>query len=362
MLLAVTVTTAVAVGEQITEISPLRHARLEEAVESLVPGPDSGFRFLVLGDQRAIPDGERRDLVWAMDSTARATPRVLFFIDTGDIVGDGRRPDQFGKLSELIAPLARLPYLVGVGNHEVSNNRTGDARAHLAAFLAPLDSALEPHRLYYRKDIGPVRFLFLETSDLVYGDRGDREGDTSAPAGSRAMEQLEWLAAELGDSGASRPPVTVVVMHHPFVQSSKKHLAQARALWHYQHDGRTLPDLFADGGVTLVLTGHTHTYERFTMTRADGRAITVINVSGRPRPSFLFFGAGARRARDLSGHEREWLEEKGWTLDGWTVVQDEAMTEDESNQYALVEVSSTGAFKLTTHRLGYAAGTPSAIP
>lgn len=341
---------------QAAVVAPPPHPRLETALAALDPGADSGFRFLVLGDQRAIPDDERRALVRAMDSTARSTPRVLFFLDTGDIIDDGRRPEQFAMLSQLVAPLARLPFLLGVGNHEVSNNGPGSARANLARYLQAVDSSLTPTRLYYRKDIGPARFLFLDTSDLVYGDRGDREGDTAPVPGSRGEAQLRWLAAELADSSSTRPAVTVVVMHHPLVQSSSKHRQQARSLWHYRHDGRALPDLFADGRVDLVLSGHTHTYERFTLTRVDGRRFVVLNVSGRPRPSFLFFGAGARRARDLRGREREWLAAQGWSLANWTVIQNEAMTDDEANQFVTIDVSPAGSLLATVHWLGSGPG------
>jgi len=349
---------AVAADRQADGVAPLPNPSLETAITTLHPIVDSGFRFFVLGDQRAIPDDERRALVHAMDSVARRTPRVLFFLDTGDIIDDGRRPEQFRMLSQLMAPVARLPFLLGVGNHEVSNNRPGAARANLAAYLTPVDSTLAPARLYYQKRVGPVRLLFLDTSDLVYGDRGDQEGDTVAAPGSRADSQLEWLEAQLADSSANRPIRTIVVMHHPFVQSSSKHRAEAIALWRYRHAGRLLPDLLADGRVDLVLSGHTHTFERFTLTRSDGRQLVVMNVSGRPRPSFLFFGAGARRAHDIRGSEEGWLFEHGWALDGWTVSQNDVMTEREANQFVMVDVLATGELSATVHWLGRDAGAP----
>jgi len=341
-----------AASQQADTVAPLPNPPLETALAALHPGADSGFRFFVLGDQRAIPDDERRALARAMDSTASSTPRVLFFLDTGDIIDDGRRAEQFGMLSRLIAPVARLPFLLGVGNHEVSNNRPGSARASLASYLRPVDPSLTPNRLYYRKDVGPARFLFLDSNDLVYGDRGDREGDTAPLPGSRGETQLDWLARQLADSSPTRPRVTIVAMHHPLVQSSSKHRQQARSLWRYRYHGRTLADLFADGRVVLVLAAHTHSYERCTLTRADGRHFVVLNVSGRPRPSFLCFGAGARRAHDLEGREHEWLTAQGWSLDDWTVTQDEVMTDNEANQFVMIDVDATGGLAATVHWLG----------
>ena len=44
-----------------------------------------------------------------------------------------------------------------------------------------------------------------------------------------------------------------------------------------------------EGGVDLVICGHTHTYERFRLRRGE-RELSLINLSGRPQNSFLFFG------------------------------------------------------------------------
>jgi hypothetical protein len=138
----------------------------------------------------------------------------------------------------------------------------------------------------------------------------------------------------------------VVCLHHPFLQSSAKHLEQARKMWTFAYGERTLPDILLDGGTDLVLTGHTHTYERFRVTRSDGRSLHLVNLSGRPRNAFLWIGASERRARDLRGREARWLRERGWpALTGWTIVQEDAMTGDEANQFGVFTVS-TSAFTL----------------
>jgi hypothetical protein len=142
------------------------------------------------------------------------------------------------------------------------------------------------------------------------------------------------------------------VIHHPIIQSSRKHRAQARALWSYTYEGRTLPDILIDGNVDLVLTGHTHTYERFVLERADGRSLHLINISGRPRTDFLWFGASARRARDISGREIAWLADCGWTdLEDWSVTQEDAMVGGEANQFAIFNVSADGTLTMEMHFL-----------
>ena len=139
-------------------------------------------------------------------------------------------------------------------------------------------------------------------------------------------------------------------IHHPFLQSSKKHRSTARGLWNLRFEGRRLAELLADGGVDLVLTGHTHTYERFRLERDDGHVMHVVNVSGRPRTAFLWIGDGARRARDLRGEEREWFTDKGFRgLERWRIEQVEAMREDERNQFATIDVGADGQLSLQIH-------------
>ncbi len=333
-------------------VDTLDHPSLEERIAALSPGPETGYRFAVFGDQRALADGEWQALLRCLATVASADPRLLFVLDTGDIVWDGRHADQFHLLREILSPVRGLPYLVGVGNHEVRDNSSITARRNAAAFLRYLDDGISEERLYYRKEIGPASVLFLDSNDFVYGDSGAGGDAPCPPPRGRAARQLEWLVEELNggvppSSGSIDPLVTIVVMHHPFLQTSSKHADQARALWAYRHEGRALPDILADGGVDLVLVGHTHTYERFRLERADGRAMALVNVSGRPRASLLWIGDGARRARDIRGREARWLAGRGWTgLDRWRVTQEDVMARNESDQFALITVGADGGLVL----------------
>jgi hypothetical protein len=236
-----------------------------------------------------------------------------------------------------------------VGNHELDNNRPGPARRNTAAFLAPVDSTLRPNRLYYERTIGRVRFLFLDSNDFVYV--------RDAEIRKRRDEQLAWLVRALRRVPDRPGHPTVVVMHHPILQSSEKHRAQARALWSLRYQGRALPDILADGGVDLILTGHTHTYERFRATREDGKGFQIVNLSGRPRPSFLWFGDGKRRAQMIpSGGERYWLYDRGWRdMEKWEISQDEAMHEDDANQFALFRVEPDGGITMAVRFMNQSA-------
>ena len=312
--------------------------------------PAAGFCFASFGDQRALAGGEWQDLIGHISGLRCEGEPILFVLDTGDVVYNGAHGDQFDRLASILAPLDSIPYLVSVGNHEVDSNRSPLAREFLSAFLAPVCDEISPERFYYKKQIGPLRILFLDTSDLVYGDDGSAISPSTPERGSRAEAQLAWLSAELADS--SWTGSTAVAMHHPLIQSSKKHRDQARVLWSYRYEGRTLPDLLADGGVDLILSGHTHTYERFRLLRSDGREMQIVNLSGRPRTSFFWKGDGERKAKEIAGVEMSWLQERGWSdLDGWRIYQEDAMTKDAADQFGLFTVDPTGEIWLEMYFL-----------
>ena len=331
-------------------VAPLSHPSVETALAGLPGGPSGGFRFVAFGDQRAVADGEWQALMAAIAARAEGDARLLFMLDTGDIVNDGRHADQFALLADILAPAADLPYVVSVGNHELKDNRSPVARQNTAVCLAGLDADFGVGRMYYAKQLGRLRLLVLDSNDLVYGDDGSAKAVATPAPGSRAEAQWRWLVDQL-----ARPEpegvVTVVAMHHPIVQSSKKHREAASGLWNLRVDGRSLPELFLDGGVDLVLCGHTHTFEQFRLARG-GRAMHLINLSGRPRDSVLGWGAGARRARDILGRETERLADWGWKdLDGWTIDQVDAMTRDEADEFAVFDLPPEGPLSYTVHFL-----------
>ena len=190
---------------------------------------------------------------------------------------------------------------------------------------------LSANRLYYEKRVDGVRFLFLDTNDLVYDDADP----------DRARAQIQWLDGRLAEE--IRP--TVVLVHHPFIQSSKKHAGQAVALWNRRwDDGRTLPERLIEGGVDLVISGHVHSHEAFRIERG-GRTMWSLNASGMPNSASVLGWQpfkSARRPHDWQGKEAEKLHGAGYggvdpTSGEWTVAQIGWMREDE-NQFAAVTV------------------------
>jgi hypothetical protein len=283
-------------------------------------------------------------MVAVLAAQARRRGDLRFVMDTGDIVDDGRHRDQFAMLSEILRPLRDWPYLVAIGNHEVADNRPGLARLHTAQFLQRSEPTLTPERLYYTKQVGSLRLIFLDSNDLVYS----RDPATAR----RAEEQLAWLSARLAEPDRSPSARTILLLHHPFLQSSNMHLGHARMLWNLSIEGRLFAERLLDAGVDLVLAGHTHTFERFVLSRKDGRELHFVNLSGRPREAIFWFGAEDRRARDIRGRERAWLAERGFEgLGGVSIRQEDPMVEEEGNQFGLFTVRPDGGMDLEVHFL-----------
>ncbi len=337
-------------GSSDIPVAALEHRALAEAVAELPGGPEAGFRMAIFGDQRALADGEWQAIMAGIADRAKVDSRLLFMLDTGDVVFSGRHTDQFAMFAEILAPARDLPYLLSVGNHELKNNRDPAARENTAACLAHLDPAFSVQRMYYEKRIGRLRLLVLDSNDFIYGDDGEADAEDPLAAGSRGEAQWRWLEEALAEPEAPGQ-FTVVAIHHPFVQSSKMHRSAASALWNQRVDGHSLPELFLDGGVDLVLTGHTHTFEHFRLER-EGKSFDFINVSGRPRTAVLWFGASRRRARDMRGSELSELADHGWrNLDGWSISQVDAMLDDEANQFLILDLPAEGAPSYRVHYL-----------
>ena len=323
------------------QVEPLGHPAVDERIEALGIDPDAGFRFVAFGDQKNLWKDEFPRLIDQFRAEISGDD-LLFMLDTGDIVDDGSKADQFDELRSHLAPVAELPYLVGVGNHELQpeggNDKRTRAHRNTVAFLG--DGYTES-RMFFAKRIGPLRLLFLNTNDIpgVYPDLYRRDGGV----GARAAAQMRWLEEELREE--VHP--TIAIAHHPFVQSASKHRDHANALWNYPHadlGGRTLPEMLIDGGVDLVLTGHVHSYEVFRLER-NGRQMWSVNSSGRPTGLF----SGGRMPRDWQGREREQLDDKGFRarLDEWTVTQLDFMTGDtKRDQFAMVTVDAAGSMQI----------------
>ena len=318
-------------------VPTLAHPAFDVATEDLQPP----FRFAVFGDQKGLAKSGEWDAL--LRDLLSLDPPPAFLLDTGEIVENGVHQDQFSQLEQILSVVSHLPYLLAVGNHEIDDDDEV-AKGHVVEFLGGVigRDAFRVDQLYYAKTVGSLRLLILDSNDLVYPARGACRGRYLA--GDRGARQLRWLTDELATPWDG---YTVVALHHTLILSATKHENHARCLWngaYVAHGDRTLPEIMIDGGVDLVLTGHTHTYEVIRVSRG-GRAMLSVNVSGK--------SGGSRRARPVSDPKTAFAA-RGWDMSGWEGVSQGAVMPAGStvNQFGLVTVTADGGLECAIHHVG----------
>ena len=187
-----------------------------------------------------------------------------FVIHTGDVVynaGENTSPAEAFALKyfQPFAPLLhQLPIYAVPGNHEYAQDaRIDGVPYYYHVFPSLLDSGqVDPspskRRQYYAIVYQNIQFIFLD-SQVFFGEKGK-------------TEQEEWLDQRLQDD---QTKYSVVIMHVPLFTSSVIHPKDSqpvRQAWH---------DKFTGAGVPLVLSGHSHNYERLVV---DG--VTYVVTGG----------------------------------------------------------------------------------
>ncbi|MCX5655004.1 MAG: metallophosphoesterase family protein [Planctomycetota bacterium] len=172
--------------------------------------------FIAYGDTRTNPK-EHRAVAAAM---VRHDP--LFILHDGDLVASGGSLEMWGP--QFFTPLAdvidHIPIMVTLGNHE-------GAPANLLRFFDTPGG-----RTWYSFDCGPVHVSVLD----------DRQS---------SKDFLEWVVQDLA---ASKAPWKIVMYHAPTFNLEG----------HKSDTGRlTFLPLLEKYGVDVVVTGHSHLYERF---------------------------------------------------------------------------------------------------
>jgi hypothetical protein len=196
---------------------------LAAAVQVTLPnGPDS-LKFAVIGDsgtgtRSQVEIGQR------MAEARGAFPFELVLM-LGDNLYGSESPSSFRKkFEEPYKPLldAGVKFYAALGNH--------DEREQVNYKLFNMNG----QRYYsFKAPKEDVKFFALESD---YMDR----------------KQLDWLERELDNS---REDWKIVFMHHPIYSSGGRHGSDVALR-------EVLEPLFLKHGVTLVLAGHEHFYER----------------------------------------------------------------------------------------------------
>lgn len=175
----------------------------------------------------------------------------------GDIAWQAGTAEDYRLFRALMGPVADLPLVLGVGNH--------DRRGNMLAVLAERCGS-EPAWLAAVVEQPPNRFVVL-----------DSQIDPSAVGGEIGIDQLQWLRAVLEGSPSLR---TILFVHHPGVSLSEG-----------CRDFDALARLARNCGcVQAIVTGHDHA---FSLDRCGS-----VHLIGLPSSAFPFY----------SGTDCGWIE------------------------------------------------------
>ena len=196
-------------------------------------GPTS---FAVVSDTHVgAPDSVYTEFIRIMDEK-----QIKVIIHAGDAINNPGRTRQWGTFFQITGPDKILH--LAPGNHDIHGKNS------LAVYLKFFP------KLYYSFSDGDTHFILLNT---------ELPGEESRIAG----EQLEWLKVEL-----QRPfKYKFVILHEPPFPFVPGH-----ALDRYAEARDRLHSLFEQQGVSLVVSGHDHIYNR----SMKGGIIYVIAAGG----------------------------------------------------------------------------------
>lgn len=203
----------------------------------------------------------------AVDSLEARGQKVSAIINTGDLVKDGRFPNQWERFLTMVTPLAkRVPYFPIAGNHERTDSPEGLYNWHTATGL-PISS----DRLYYYFDSadGWVRFIALDSNPMT----DPKNYWTREVEVLYSDEQIDWLTKIMkGHTG----PALVFMHHPPFSLGFHRVEWQNDALLR-ERRARMVKALH-ESGLSVMAAGHEHAYERALLTCGD--AVLIVLVAG----------------------------------------------------------------------------------
>ena len=188
-----------------------------------LPNKEGSLKFGVLGD---FGTGDREQYQLA-EQMAKLHARFPFeiVVTVGDNLYGSERPQDFvNKFEAPYKPLldAKVKFYASLGNHDARE------QAHYKLFN------MDGKRYYtFKAPEEDVRFFALES-------------DYPTP------EQLSWLEKELQNSNEKWK---IPYFHHPLYSSGERHGSDLTLR-------KALEPLFIKYGVSVVLTGHDHFYER----------------------------------------------------------------------------------------------------
>ena len=192
----------------------------------------------IYGDSRTNHEIHRQ----IVEAIIKTEPEAVFHV--GDLVANGEDPKEWARFNEIAAPLtARAKLFPLLGNHDLGGTNFEDN------FELPGNE-----RWYCIERIGVLFVLLDDNSTLQPGS-----------------PQYRWLENVLREQGG-RAAFRVVMFHRPIFTTGKPMEDEAGIK-------DALMPLFARYGVSLVVNGHVHAYERL---RVKGIDFVITGGGGAP--------------------------------------------------------------------------------
>ncbi len=212
-----------------------------------VPGTDRPMRVWLLGDSGTANGGQRavRDAYYG-SPTYKFNDLVLLLGDNA--YNTGTDAEYQSALFDMYpAVLRQSPVWSCLGNHETAQVRTGvyPGVPYFDIFTFPTAAECGGYasgtERYFSWDFGNIHFISL---------------DVQTNNATLRADMLAWLDNDLA---ANTRRWTIAVWHHPpYTRGSHNSDTESQPTWAREN----LVPRLEDAGVDLVLTGHSHCYER----------------------------------------------------------------------------------------------------
>jgi hypothetical protein len=229
-------------------------ASLWAAIAITLPNAPDSLKFAVIGDSGT--GGGRQYQLAAQLAAARKAYPFSFVLMLGDNIYGGETANDFYRKFELPYKFvldAGVPFYAALGNHD---------QPVIQINYKPFNM---DGKRYYSVRKGDLEFFAIDSTYM-------------------STEQVRWVEKALAESKA---PWKIAYMHHPTYSSGKRHGSEVslRAF---------IEPLFVKHGVSVVLAGHEHFYER--LKPQQGIAYFTSGAAGKLRSGNIrrgpFFQAG----------------------------------------------------------------------
>lgn len=221
-------------------------------VKTAVPAGDTRpVRFWVLGDFGSGDENQKK--VYQAYRNATATRLADLWLWLGDNAYSHGLEHEYQEYVFQVYPstFRNTPIFITPGNHDYADSRTNFDIPYYKLFSFPTqgESGGVPSgsRSYFAADYGNVHLISLDSQANLEG--GLRLYDTTST-------QVQWLKRDLA---ATKLPWKIVIFHHP-PYSKGSHDSDTEEQMRLIRENLT--PILERYGVDMVLTGHSHGYER----------------------------------------------------------------------------------------------------